>query len=340
MSQTDIIALIVTIIGVLAFALVISILYKHYIDTSISQIERGDRDIEFIDKLIYENNPKVRKKQKATEIVKNVFYYAFLAFLIPIFGLSIYSKIKNNVTSFGGNSLLVVASGSMSKKDPSNTYLFNYDLNNQFQTYDMIVVNKVKEVTDLKVYDVIAYRNDKGINIIHRIKDIKTNSDGEIYFITRGDANSGDDVYHPVFKDIIGRYNNKRIPGLGIFVMFFQSYIGIIAIASVVYMMIYINIYNRKLDNVIYEREMMLDKLFDVEKLNDETYKEMELNIESSLFYRGETYIFDRNGFKEKHLMTEEEKQLFDNLQKESNTEIVVNKQTKEDVKYGKDKEK
>lgn len=339
MSQTDIIALIVTIIGVLAFALVISILYKHYIDTSISQIERGDRDIEFIDKLIYENNPKVRKKQKATEIVKNVFYYTFLAFLIPIFGLSIYSKIKNNVTSFGGNSLLVVASGSMSKKDPSNTYLFNYNLNNQFQTYDMIVVNKVKEVTDLRVYDVIAYRNDKGINIIHRIKDIKTNSDGEIYFITRGDANSGDDVYHPVFKDIIGRYNNKRIPGLGIFVMFFQSYIGIIAIASVVYMMIYINIYNRKLDNVIYERELMLDKLFDVEKLNDETYKEMELNIESSLFYRGETYTFNRNGFKEKHLMTEEEKQLFETLQKESNTEIVVNKKTKEDVKYGKDKE-
>lgn len=335
MTTTDIIALVVTIIGVGAFAAVISILYKHYIDTSIREIKRGDRDIELIDKMIYENNSSVKKKQKTVEVIKNVVYYTVLAFLIPIFGLSIYSRIKNNVTTIGGNSVLVVASGSMSKKNEANDYLVTYNLNNQFNTYDLIVVAKLDNASQLKKYDVIAFRNDKGVNVIHRIIDIKTDSKGVTRYVTRGDYNSASDSYNPKFDDVIGLYTNRRIKSIGVFIMFFQSYAGIIIVVSIVYTMIFISRFNRKLEEAIYDREELLNDHFDVDLLNDKTYLEMESSFLESIFYRGEVYLFTSDGFKEKRKMNEEEIELFNKLQKEQEDILNSKEIHKEDVNDG-----
>ena len=54
MSNTEIIALVATCIGVISFALVITILYKNYIGKMLSETEDGRRDIELIDTMIYE----------------------------------------------------------------------------------------------------------------------------------------------------------------------------------------------------------------------------------------------------------------------------------------------
>ncbi len=336
MTTTDIIALVVTIIGVGAFAAVISILYKHYIDTSIREIKRGDRDIELIDKLIYENNSSVKRRQKTVEVIKNVVYYTVLAFLIPIFGLSIYSRIKNNVTTIGGNSVLVVASGSMSHKNEANDYLVTYNLNNQFNTYDLIVVAKVDNVNQLKKYDVIAFKNDKKINVIHRIIDIKVDSNGVTRFVTRGDYNNANDSYSPKFNDVIGLYTNRRIKSIGVFIMFFQSYAGIITVVSIVYTMLFISHFNRKLEEATYDREEILNEHFDIDLLNDKTYLEMESSFLESIFYRNEVYLFTSDGFKEKRKMNEEEIELFNKLQKEQD-DILNSKElhNKEDVEDG-----
>ena len=114
MSSTDIIAIIVTVIGVASFAAVVTILFRNYIKSSIKETRNGERDIELVDDLLYSNNKDVIRKRRAASIGKNVAYYSILAVLIPLFGLSLYSRIKNNVTQFGNNALLVVASGSMS----------------------------------------------------------------------------------------------------------------------------------------------------------------------------------------------------------------------------------
>lgn len=334
MQATDIIAIAVTIIGVVSFAIVISILYKHYIDTSIAELKRGDRDIELIDTMVYENKPSVKKRQKALNITKNVVYYTILAFLIPIFGLSIYSRIKDNVTSIGGNSVLVVASGSMSEKNESNDYLYTYNLNDQFQTYDMIVVSKVSDVSKISVYDVIAYRNNKGVNIIHRVKEIIV-SDGEVRFVTRGDANNADDAYHPKFDDIIGVYSGRRIKGLGMFVMFFQSYAGIITVVSVVYTMIYISHFNRKLEDATFDRKVLLNDTFDVDALNDNSYLEFESVYQGKIYYHDNVYMFDKEKLIDKHPMDEKEKEEFEKLQKITYESIKKDKQ--KESKHGKE---
>lgn len=315
MKVTDIIAIAVTIIGVISFVIVISILYKHYIDTSIAELKRGDRDIELIDSMVYENKPSVKKKRKAINITKNIVYYTFLAFIIPIFGLSIYSKIKDNVTSIGGNSVLVVASGSMSEKNESNDYLYTYNLNDQFQTYDMIIVSKVADVSKLSTFDIIAFKNNKGINIIHRIKEIIVVND-EVRFITRGDANNTDDAYRPKFDDVIGVYSGRRIKGIGMSVMFFQSYAGIITVVSVVYTMIYISFFNRKLEDATFDRKVLLDDTFDIDNLNDDSYLEFEFINQGKIYYRDNVYIFDSKQLIDKHPMDENEKEEFDKLQK------------------------
>ena len=330
MSSTDIIALIVTIIGVASFATVVTILFRNYIRSAIKEIKAGHRDIEIVDLMIYEMDPTVIKKRKATGIAKNVIYYAFLAIIIPIFGLSLYSRIKNNVTKFGDNFVMVVASGSMSFKNEANDYLITNNLNNQFATYDMIVLAGVKSNSQLHKYDVIAYRNDKGINVIHRIIEIDY-SEGEIRYTTRGDSNSATDSYHPKIKDVIGKYTGKKIPGIGIFIMFFQSYAGIVTILSVVYCSFMISHFNKKLDTATDERRDMLAAVFNVNEMGERDPELMTNVHASTIYYKGYAYEISSDGKAEKEPLKIEEEQNSD-VSEENNSTENNESDTKEDI--------
>ena len=105
----------------------------YYLDGSTKVKDRNDLVHKF-------NNDKTRK------IVKKVVSYVVLSVLIVFLGLSIYSKANNDVMLFGNSALLTVASGSMSYKNEENTYLDFNNLDNQFQTYDVIKIQKVKEL--------------------------------------------------------------------------------------------------------------------------------------------------------------------------------------------------
>ena len=50
-----------------------------------------------------------------------------------------------NVMMIGDRAVMVVATGSMGYKNEANDYLFNRGLNNQFQQYDIIVLEKVEK---------------------------------------------------------------------------------------------------------------------------------------------------------------------------------------------------
>lgn len=308
MSTTDLIALIVTVIGVASFAAVVTILFRHYVFSAIKEVKNGERDIELVDLMVYESDEKVIRKQRAASIGKTAVYYAFLAVLIPLFGLSLYSRIKNNVTQFGNNAVLVVASGSMSVKQESNDYLFTYNLNNQFNTYDLITVTKVSQ-NQLRLYDVIAFKNNKGMNVIHRIIQIDY-SGSEVRYLTRGDANVSSDSYRPKYSDIIGKYTNKRIPGIGVFVMFFQSYAGMLTIISVVYCMFMISHYHKKLDEVTDERSEMLSQVFDINSLGLDDSDEMTSSHENCIYFKDKVYRFNETQLIEERNMTEVERSI------------------------------
>jgi len=314
MTTTDIIGLVITIIGVASFAAVVTILFRSYIKSAIKEINFGQRDIEIVDLVLYESDENVIRKKKAVEVGKSIAYYAFLAVLIPLFGLSLYSRIKNNVTKIGDQIVMVVASGSMSMKNEANTYLAN--INNQFNTYDMITLSPVSSAYALKQYDVIAYVNDKGINVIHRIIDIKDDSEGR-RFVTRGDSNNASDSYMPRFKDIIGKYTNKRIPAIGIFIMFFQSYAGIVTVLSVVYCSLMISFFNKKLEQTMENRRELLEKAFDTKSLALDDPELMSSSCATCIYFKGYAYCFRDDQFIEKREMTEDEKEKYNNNQNE-----------------------
>ena len=240
-----------------------------------------------------------KKSKKIIEIVKTVVFYMLLVFLIPVFIFSIVNKIQGNETMIGDNSVMVVASGSMSEKNKANDYLITHNLNNQFNTYDIIVLNKVKSPLELRKYDVIAYKNDEGINVIHRIISVQYEN-GKLTYITRGDSNNASDTYHPTYEDVIGKYSGRRIGTIGIFVIFFQSAPGIITILATIYCLVMVDYISKKVNKTQDERVKQLTELIGI--MQDDV-SELTIEYNEIIHYKGNAFYFNESGFikKETH---------------------------------------
>lgn len=298
MTTTEIISLIVTFVGVFSFAAIFTILYKSYATAQIGEIKTGKKDIEIIDEMVYEKQTHVKKKRKIFRIIKNIFFYLLLAIVVPLFIFALINKFSGNTTMIGNHAIMVVASGSMSKQNEENTYLFSNNLNNQFQKYDIIILQKVNDPSELSLYDVIAYRNDEEINVIHRI--IKINSQN---YETRGDANNATDKYHPEFKDVIGKYTGNKLEGIGMFIMFLQSYAGIITILSLIYCMFMIDSITNKINRVQENRARILEEAIDYS--DDFGKNALKAEYSETIFYKGYAYTFNEEGFIEKNEITD-----------------------------------
>jgi len=319
MTSVEIISLIVTFIGVASFAAVFTILYLSFSNSSILEIKTGKRDIELIDDVLYNRQEKVIKSKKRSSAVKNTLFYIVMTLIIPIFVFSLINKFQGNATMMGNSTIMVVASGSMSEKNEANDYLVTNNLNNQFNTYDIIVLEKVNNPYSLGMYDVIAFKNDEGINVIHRIVGYGDFVDGKPTYITRGDSNNSNDKYHPKFDDVIGRYTNKKILGIGIFVVFFQSAPGIMTVVAMIYVLTMMDRINNKMEKAQQERINHLAAVIDHVGDDSESTKEMKAIYNETIYYKGYAYHFNDNGFVSKDEITD-----LDVLEKSESTIIKV----------------
>ena len=162
MSSIEIIALIVTIVCLVSFSIVFTVLFRHYYKSNISTIESGEEDLALIDYAIEEEKAKKKKFKKAIRISLKVLSYFIFGVILIFFGISLYSRFSNNVMPFGDTSLIVIATGSMSEVNDSNDYIYEHNLNNQFNAYDIISISKYKNQEEIDLYDVIAFKNDDG----------------------------------------------------------------------------------------------------------------------------------------------------------------------------------
>ena len=317
MTEQEIISLIVTFVSVLSFCIVFTILYHSYQKSSISDIEHGKKDIELIDEVIYEKQEKTKKRRKFWGVIRSIVFYIIMIIIIPIFVLSLVNKIQGNTTMIGNHTIMVVATGSMSEKHEENDYLITNGLDNQFDAFDIIVLDKVNNPNDLALYDVIAFKNDEGINVIHRIKAIYE-EEGVVRFETRGDANDASDDYHPSFDDVIGKYSNSKVDSIGIFVMFFQSAPGIITILSLVYCLIMVDKVGTKIAKKQDERLEHLSHI--ITQINDDdSIDSLKATYKETIYYKGFAYYFDEHGFVDKTKICDKEV-----IDKTNNTVIKV----------------
>ena len=301
MSINDIISLIVTALGVISFSIVFTILFGSYTKASIIEIESGKRDIELLDENIYENTSSVKKRKKIAGIIKTVIFYAVIALLIPTLGSALYSKITSNVPMINGKAIMVVATGSMSFKNEANDYLTLNGLDNQFPAYSIIVIEKVEQ-EELEQYDVISFVNENGVNIIHRIYEIKE-VNGKTKYITRGDANNKTDDYDVYYENIVGRYSNKYIPGVGLFILFFQSFPGIVTILAVVYVLLMIDYYSKKTQDAADSRVLKLNSAIGY---SGDTSGGIKTEFIETIYYQGYAYYFNQDGFVKKEELDKE----------------------------------
>lgn len=158
--------------------------------------------------------------------------------------------IAEGITTTALPTLRVVKSDSMSEKHKDNKYLVEHDLNNQMQTFDIIVTYAPPAEEDIQLYDVIVYEY-CGDLIVHRVVYIEEANEkhpDSRRFFTRGDAVKTNDVLPVEYSQIKGVYREERIPFIGSFVLFMQSPAGIICLMLAICSMIVMPIVDNKVE--------------------------------------------------------------------------------------------
>lgn len=279
----NILFIIVLITFILLLAVFTIFIIKYKKDTLIT-INNGDSDI-----AIFYGYLKKRNQNKVVRVSKKVFKIAADIIFAAVFLIIIIFFIFNyfNITPY---KIMVVATNSMAFKNEENEYLEN--INNQFNANDIVIVKKVNNINELKLYDVISYINEDNVNIIHRIIEIDNDS-----IITRGDSNNISDK--PIkFSQVVGVYTNFKIPKLGLIVFFLESYFGVLCIISIYYLLTFCSIIFSKINKEEKERLEFLIKLVKnrskfiligkdgkiiVDSNNYKLIKEKNLNLETKI---------------------------------------------------------
>ncbi len=289
MSALDLLSLIITVVSVASFSVVFTLLFGAYSKSVVQGYKDGKNDGALITELVKSKKSEKKEKKRAVKIIKKILSTALLIFVCVFFVLALINKISGNATLIGDKTLMVVASGSMSEKHKDNLYYLK-DLDNQFPTYSIIVLEKVDSPEELQQYDVIAYVNDKGVNIIHRIVLI----DGDKY-VTRGDANAPSDTYSPSFNNVIGKYTGTYLPTIGIFILFFQSYSGIATIVAIIYCMIMMDNRSKAINVAKAEREQALTEALGLNEVTD--IDGLSVEFVETLYLNKFIYTFTPDGF-------------------------------------------
>lgn len=136
-----------------------------------------------------------------------------IMFLITLW-FTLSAKILGGTPNLFGFQIMNVLSGSM---EPS------------ISTGSIIAIRPGENFTDLKEGDVITFRSidDQSMIITHRIKEVQKVG-SSVQYITKGDANDGEDPTPIPASNILGQYTGFTIPLLGYFLTFVRSKIGIV----------------------------------------------------------------------------------------------------------------
>lgn len=217
----------------------------------IKEINLGSYDA----RLVFERHEKEIKAINKKHIFLRKFINITSNLLILIIGIMFLIGVVDSFVNVSNIKTFAVPTGSMSYKNEENIYLVENDLNNQIQINDLVFVKKINSLDDLKLYDIICYKDDtRKINIIHRVIEIN-----EDYVKTKGDANSEIDLKNIYFDDIIGKYIDVRVPYIGGFVLFTSSNYGLLTFTSVLLALLTYAISRNKVDGVEEKRLQYID---------------------------------------------------------------------------------
>ncbi len=237
--------IILLIILLIISIIIITILTKLYLKS----LRSGVLDDE-ISSLNIKKNIKFSKLRKLLLIILDIIIFV-------LFILLIIFKI-NNINSF---KFMVVKSSSMAYQNENNSYLTLNNLSNQIDKYDIIYIDKLPNEENLKLYDIIIYKDLSNNFIIHRIISIEYNEDENTYYYElKGDSNQYSDTNKITYNDMIGIYKNKRIKYIGSLLLFLSSPLGFICITLILISIISIPFINKLFNKEIDKRLLIINK--------------------------------------------------------------------------------
>lgn len=234
MDRNSLVSLIIGIFIVIfiggAYILYLRTIFKQ----KVKLISNGLEDEEIKKEYIKEH----KKSNIVINKIANGFSIALCILFCAVFVFSIYAQTTGNDFPVPGSiSARVVQSGSMSKKHEDNKYLIENDLNDQFQTFDIILTKELPGEFELQLYDIVVYEVEEFL-IVHRIIAIEEPNERhpeERWFTLKGDANKSQDRFPVRYSQMKAIYTGEYIPYCGAFILFFQSTLGYILIAILVF---------------------------------------------------------------------------------------------------------
>ena len=150
----------------------------------------------------------------------------------------------------------------MRKGDLVTRYKYNHDVvfriidikgNTAILKGECVRLSADAPLKDLKLYDVVVYEVN-GTLVVHRIIGIEEpnkNHPEERYFLLKGDASEYKDRYPVKYEQMKAIYKGETIPYIGVFILFFQSTLGYIAMAIILGYCIIIPLAEKELDKII-----------------------------------------------------------------------------------------
>ncbi len=317
MTEQQILALVVTAIGVGSFLVVFCILFSNFRKFSVNEIKSGKRDIELIEDYFHNNQPKVIARRKTRKIIRNILFAVFLILVLFSISFTFVARFTDKLP-IGTKTLMVVATDSMSEKHADNTYLSNYD--NQFQQYSIIVLEKV-DPDDLEKYDVIAFKTTT-VTLIHRIIGVERTTSGTRY-VTCGDKYSFEtktDQFKPTQNDVIGRFTGVEIPFLGAIVLFLQAPAGIVTIVALFICLLMFDSNSGLINKEQKQRTDFLLTILDVQNLSLQT--QLSVDFVEKIYLDKVAYTFNSEGLVSKEIAREVLTSHYRDLPQEANSAV------------------
>lgn len=247
MSRFDIYVFLLCLIVFTLLTTLLTVLIGYIVKLIVRLIREGVEDEKIKTEYF---KAKEKKQSKALSIADKAFSATVFALFFLLFVVSMFVNVGGTKLVGDIPRLQVVSSASMSKKLSSNKYLYQNGLNDQFDTFDVIVTHKLPAEADLKLYDIVVYEVDD-LLVVHRIVGIEEPNDkhpNERHFLLQGDNVENPDRFPVRYSQMKGIYRGKRIPFVGSLVMFMQSPAGILCVLLIVYAMIATPLVNKKLE--------------------------------------------------------------------------------------------
>ena len=257
MTNYEIYSLVLALVVFLIFTVVFAVMITYVTRTAIKLIWFGDDD-----KAILKQRKYIVKKPSKASKFERVFSAILSLLIVVIFVFSLCISCTENEFEKGLSTFKIVKSESMATKNEKNEYLFENDLNDQFNMFDIVITRPLSAEDELELYDIVVYERD-GKLVIHRIVAIEEPNENhsERHFKFQGDAVSRHDIYPVLYSQMHAIYQGERIPFVGSFITFLQSPAGWLCFILVMFGILITPIIEQKLMEAMRKRLDTLDAL-------------------------------------------------------------------------------